>query len=118
MASAKNCVLSGDYKGAYCGLDWVASSPHVYISSNGNIPLTKTTVSNYCVVDEEQHKSATSGILRAGAGALLLGPIGLAAGLSAKSKGIYTVAIEFKDGKKSLIEIDNKLYKQLIRDMF
>lgn len=44
--------------------------------------------------------------------------VGLAAGLTAKRKGIYMVAIEFYDGKKSLIEINEKAYKNLIRDMF
>ena len=48
----------------------------------------------------------------------MLGPVGLLAGLSAKNKGIYTVAIKFKDGKNSLLEVDDKFYKALIKTMF
>ena len=51
-------------------------------------------------------------------GAFFLGPIGLAAGLSAKSKGIHTLAIYFKDGKKSLIEVDDKINKALVANLF
>lgn len=33
-------------------------------------------------------------------------------------KGIYLIAIAFKDGKKSLLEVDEKVYKSLLRKMF
>lgn len=117
---ASNRVLNGDYKNAPCGMCMDAHYSHVEIRDtvDGCIPLTRTTVINYTVVDAEERRSATSGVLRAGAGALLLGPIGLAAGLSAKRKGTYTIAVMFNDGKRSLIEIDEKLYKQFIRDVF
>ena len=52
------------------------------------------------------------------AGVALLGGVGILAGLSAKNKGIFTIAIQWKDGKKSLIEIDDKLYKKFINEMF
>ena len=48
----------------------------------------------------------------------LLGSAGLAAGLSAKKNGIYTVAIQFKDGKRSLLEVDDKIYKAIISKTF
>lgn len=118
MASARDRVISGDYVGAVC---WVSPfDEHVVIddSKRGKIVLTKYTVKEYEVLDVEQHKSGTSGILRAGAGALLLGPIGLAAGLTAKKKGIYTIAIEFYNGKRSLIEVGEKIYKKLVQDIF
>lgn len=38
--------------------------------------------------------------------------------ISAKNKGIYQIAIQFKDGKKSLIEVDDKIYKTLIKSCF
>lgn len=43
------------------------------------------------------------------------GIISTAEGITAKSKGICQVDIQFKDGKKSLVEINYKLYKDLIR---
>lgn len=118
MASARDKVISGDYVGATCSLS--SFDGHVVIKESGKkgILLTNISVKNYEIVDAEQRKSGTSGVLRAGAGALLLGPIGLAAGLTAKRNGIYTIALEFKNGKRSLIEVNEKIYKRLIQDIF
>ena len=57
-------------------------------------------------MDEECVKSAASAVGRAAVGTILLGPIGLLAGVTAKRKGVYTIALEFHNGGKSLIEID------------
>ena len=115
MASARNKVIKGDY----CDLPVYANSNSVNIGVfNVLQKINKTTVESYEVITEEQKKSGTSAVLRAGVGAVLLGGAGLLAGLSAKNKGIYVVAIQFKDGKRSLIEIDEKIYKKLIEVMF
>lgn len=118
MASAKNEVIKGDYVswGVFKGY----KEPYLHLTFGGqtDIVLNKATIESYEVITEEQRKSGTSAVLRAGAGAVLLGGVGLLAGLSAKNKGIYVVAIQFKDGKKSLIEIDEKIYKQLVEAMF
>lgn len=42
----------------------------------------------------------------------------VAGAVSAKNKGIYQVAIQFTDGKKSLIEVDDKIYKAIIQKCF
>ena len=119
MASAREKVISGDYVGANCFAGSFGTPVKICDERKGiRIELTKSNVKNYEVLDAEERKSGTSGILRAAAGAMLLGPVGLAAGLTAKRKGIYMVAIEFYDSKKSLIEINEKAYKNLIRDMF
>lgn len=75
-------------------------------------------MAEYEVLDEKSRKSASSAVGRAAVGAFFLGPVGLAAGLSAKSKGIHTVAIQFTDGKKSLLEVDDKIYKAIISQLF
>ena len=70
-------------------------------------------------ITDEHRKSASSGVARGLVGGALLGPVGLlAGGLSAKSKGIYQIAILFKDEKRSLIEVDDKIYKTLIKVLF
>ncbi len=116
MASAQDRVIKGDYAGAYC---ISLFSDYLYLNVNGaEIPLTKETIQSYEVVDESISKSATSAVLRAGVGALLLGPVGLLAGVTAKQKGIYLILIIFKDGKQSLIEISKKSYNKFIRSMF
>lgn len=111
MARAANMVTAGDYEHTMI----VLPNDVAYI---GNIPLDKTTVESYDVIDESTRKSATSAVGRAAVGAFLLGPIGLAAGLSAKNKGIHTIAIYFKDGRKSLLEVDDEIYKAIVKKMF
>lgn len=32
--------------------------------------------------------------------------------------GDYKVAVQFKDGKRSLLDVDEKIYKTIIRQMF
>ncbi|MGV3465260.1 MAG: hypothetical protein ACO1OT_08205 [Heyndrickxia sp.] len=113
---AKNKVIAGDYQGKA-----VASGFGVVFISNGfksTIDISKETVEEYEIVDESKRKSAASAVGRGLAGSLLLGPVGLLAGLSAKSKGTHVVAIQFKDGKKSLIEIDDKIYSSLMKRLF
>lgn len=81
---AKNKVIAGDYQGK------------VVMSTLGTVTITlgflktlvldKNTVEEYEVMDETHSKSATSAVGRGLVGGFLLGPVGLLAGLSAKSK--------------------------------
>lgn len=117
MASAKNKVIAGDYNGAVisCMFGMVSMCQTI----GKSIILNKDVVEDYELITDEHRKSASSGVARGLVGGALLGPVGvLAGGLSAKNKGIYQVAIQFKDGKRSLIEIDDKCYKTLIKLLF
>jgi hypothetical protein len=120
---AKNRVIAGDYEKK----DLISVFGEVSIVTGWakSVPLTKDTVEGYEIVDEEKRKSAASavgrGLVGGIAGSLILGPVGLIgglAGLSAKSKGVHILAIQFKDGKKSLLEVDDKIYKSLIKKLF
>ena len=113
---AKNKVIAGDYLNKK--VLKIGFTVEISIGFVKGIQLTKETVEEYEVITEETRKSASSGIIRGAVGATLLGPVGLLAGLSAKNKSSHTVAIKFKDGKNSLIEIDEKIYKQLIQNLF
>lgn len=117
MASAANKVIAGDYEKKAV----TVSGSKVVISTGfmKSVTLDRNTVEAYELITDEHRKSAASGAARGIVGGVLLGPVGLlAGGLSAKSKGIYQVAIQFKDGKKSLIEVDDKIYKTLIKCCF
>ena len=113
---ARNEVIAGNYKGRHVGK--YGNEIYLYLNGNEDIKLNKSTVLNYEVIDSENRKSAVSAVGRATVGAVLLGPVGIVAGFSAKRKGIYTVAIEFHDGNKSLIEMDEKRYKIFMETMF
>ncbi|MHA6258358.1 hypothetical protein ACXYMX_00470 [Sporosarcina sp. CAU 1771] len=119
---SKNKVVAGDNvgKSILIARESVFSKQEVFLFTGfiEKIPLNKKTVASYEVITEEHRKSAVSGVSRGLVGGVLLGPVGLLAGLSAKSKGTHTIAIEFLDGKKSLIEINEKMYKILIGTMF
>lgn len=81
--------------------------------------MNKYFVENYELITDEHRKSAASGVSRGLVGGALLEPVGMLAGaMSAKNKGIYQIAIQFKDGKKSLIEVDDKIYKALVKACF
>lgn len=118
MAKAKNMVIAGDYINQP-----VSSFLGVVSIEKGfgkeRTGISKDTVENYELITDEHRKSAKSGIARGIVGGALLGPVGmLAGGISAKNKGIYTIAIAFKSGKRSLIEVDDKVYKAIVTSCF
>ena len=119
----KNTVTAGDYKGGRVELKvkFTKNNEVVIIKPGfigGKVPIDTQHVASYEVIDTESRTSATSAVARGAIGAALLGPIGIAAALSAKKKGLHTIAIQFKDGKNSMIEVDNEIYKTLIQNLF
>jgi len=117
MAGAKNKVIAGDYLGHVVG---ATAGQVMFIKGFGvSVALNKTTVEGYEVITDDIRKSAASGVARGIVGGLLLGPVGMLAGsLSAKNKGIHTIAIAFRDEKKSLVEVDVKVYQALVKACF
>jgi hypothetical protein len=113
---ASNKVVAGDYLNQTVIASF--SSISIMKGFSTTISLDKTTVADYEIVDQTKQKSAASAIGRGLVGGFVLGPVGLLAGLSAKSKGTHMIAIQFKDGKKSLIEIDDKIYSALVKKLF
>ena len=76
-------------------------------------------VASYEVIDKSSVKNTSNMVKRGILGSLLAGDAGLLAGaLSSKNTNTYTIAVEFKDGKRSLIELDDEYYKIFIRDCF
>ena len=114
---AKNKVIAGDYLGKMVCTSF--GETRIILGFSETIVIDKYNVESYEVVDETSRKSAASAAGRAFVGSLLIGGVGLLAGaLSAKSKGVHTIAILFKDGKKSLIEVDDKIYKSIMTAVF
>lgn len=110
---AKNAVIGGDYEGmhVFC----MANMPAI----GSDVPLNRDTVDSVDLIDDNYRKSAKSGLARGIVGGALFGTAGMiAGGLSAKNKGTYHVAVYFKDGKRSLLELDDKHYKVVMRACF
>ena len=118
--AAKNKVIAGDYEKKQIALELTLSGQKAYIQAGliKKVYLDRNTVESYEVVDESSRKSAASAVGRAAVGSFFLGPVGLAAALSAKSNGIHIIAIQFKDGRRSLLEVDDKIYKAIITKVF
>ena len=114
---AKNALIAGDYMGKRL-ISTLGTLQIVTGMGKGEI-IDKFSVEEYELITDEHRKSAASGVARGLVGGALLGPVGLlAGGLSAKSKGVYQVALQFRDGKKSLVEVDDKIYKAIVKACF
>lgn len=115
---ASNSVIAGDYKGNIVAVTFGKIEILTKFGFGKSIEINKNTISEYEIIDEKSQKSVTSAVGRAFVGGLILGPVGWFAGLSAKSKGTHIVAIEFSDGKRSLLEINDNIYRALIKKLF
>ncbi len=114
---ARNMVVAGDYRGL--PVSNINNCVQIYYDKKKYILLDKYEVERYEVLLEENQNSATNMAVRGAVGDAIFGEPGMLAGaLSGKNKGIFTIAIYFKNGKKSLIEIDTKTYKDFIKEMF
>ncbi|WP_291563721.1 MULTISPECIES: SHOCT domain-containing protein [unclassified Clostridium] len=109
---AKNKVIDGEYNGKNVII--TALGITIVTGLFKKVMIDENTVEKYEIFDSEKKTSATSAIGRGVAGSLFLGPVGLLAVASAKKKGVYVIAIEFKDGKRSLLEVDEKIYRKML----
>lgn len=117
MAGARNMVIAGDYQGKAVKLNFGYAA--IATGFGKSINLSKMTVESYELITDEHRKSAASGVARGLVGGALLGPVGMIAGsMSAKNKGIYQVAIQFKKGERSLLEVDDNIYKMIVKNCF
>ena len=116
MERAKNKVISGDYQGKLVG----SSLGNAFISFAFTkfLNLDGTTVENVVSLDDDSQISFASAAMRGLAGEMLLGPVGLVAAATAKRNGVHIVGIKFKDGKRSVLEVDDKIYKAILSKCF
>lgn len=113
---AKNKVIAGDYTGKMVSSSF--GQTFIILGFNKNLYLDKYSVATYELIDEAHNKSAANVFGRAVVGSMFGGLGAIAGATTTKSKGIYTIAVSFNDGKKSLIEVDDKIYKAFIAAVF
>lgn len=79
-------------------------------------PLNKYYISSYTVIDgsNKDQYSFWKGAL----GVALFGGLGAIAGVNGKKKKEYLIAVEWKDGEKSLISLDDEYYKVFVKSNF
>lgn len=110
---AKNKVVNGDYM--YKNVGSVQNHAFIVLGFTKSIRLTKENVESYELLNSEQTNG--SGIMGTMVSGAVFGVAGALAA-SAKKSGIYQVAVNFKDGKRSLLELDEKVYKAFVAGMF
>lgn len=106
-----NRVVAGDYNN--CGISNTFGIVSIVKGFKINIRLDSESLESFEEVDMTEKRSAGKTI----AGGVLFGGIGALLGATSK-KRTHTCKIVFKDGKKSLIELDDDTFKVLQREMF
>lgn len=111
-----NLVIAGDYKNTLVSAPAFGS----ITIGPGLKPkkINKKTVASYEVLSETEQTSSASAVGRAALGSFFLGPAGVAAALGARKKGTHWVAIQFKDGKRSLLEVNDKVFRAITIALF
>ena len=109
----KSCVIEGKYKNIKIDygnrLIWIKTTPQ-------STDFNKWTVSSYTVIDEsnkDQYSFWKGALVVA-----LFGGFGAIAGVGGKKSKEYLVAVEWKDGEKSLLSLDEDAYKVFVKSMF
>lgn len=108
---SKNIVVEGKYKG-----NKVDGGTRLWICTNPSTNINKLYVKSYTVIDESNKNQYS--LWKGALGMALLGGVGAIAGIGGKKKTEYLIAIEWKNGEKSLICIDDEKYKILVKSMF
>ncbi len=103
-----NYVLEGKYKNKK-----IINGGDMLLLDGG---LTKRYISSYTVIDESNKDQFS--FWKGALGVAFLGGLGAIAGIGGKKKKEYLIAIDWKDGQKSLILIDDKYYKVFVTSMF
>lgn len=118
MAKAKNKVISGIYKDFNVSLEL----GRVKISSlweQKTKILTKSDIQAIMPVNATQNKDVGSTIARGLVGGFLLGPAGLVGGaILGKNNEIYVLQVTFKSGATCLLEVDGKIYQEILKIMY
>lgn len=116
MPAASNKVIAGDYKGKLIGGSF--GEAFVALSLTKLLYLNRETVESLTPLDDDSQISVASAAMRGLVGELLLGPIGLVAAATARRNGVHIVGVEFKDGKRCVVEVDDKRYRYMLQSCF
>ena len=79
-------------------------------------PLNRRYISSYTVIDESNKDQYS--FWKGALGVALFGGLGAIAGVNGKKKKEYLIAVEWKDGEKSLISLDDEYYKVFVKSNF
>lgn len=111
MARARNKVIAGDYEGKLVG--FVGAKAYIILSLTNLLYLDAESIEGLELLDRNSEISVGSAAVRGFVGEMLLGPIGLATAATAKRHEAYIIGIVFRDGKRSVVEVDDAICRAL-----
>ena len=118
MKKAQNKVISGDYLNGKIKPTLGVLFINLPLAFKA-IEVSPRTVETIQLVDSDKSKSTSSVIKRGIVGGVIAGGAGaIVGGMTGKEIGVHYVAIYFKDGKKSLVEVDDDIYRRLLKCSF
>lgn len=111
-----NTVVNGDY----CNQRILYRKNSIWLSrKSGDILLDTNTVEKYEAVGNTSLESAANAAVRGYVGASIGGKLGAGIGLlTAKKTGGNVIAVKFKDGKRSVLKLDNKAFQAFVSQCF
>jgi hypothetical protein len=109
-------IIGGDYQGfIITNVGNTIESRFKHRVEGVKLYLNKSTIEHYELMDEKSAKSAVSAVGRAFVGGALLGPVGLLAGITAKTNHNIIVAVQHNGGKQSLLQFDKEGYQHFLK---
>ena len=116
MTKAKNKVIAGDY------VDWdviCGAGKLDFMHRLSRVNLSRNSVLKYELIDESNSGSFWGAFLRGYFSHAILGTAGLlASSIGSAQRKILLLSIEFKNGKRSLIEVDEAHYKKILKVLY
>lgn len=108
---ASNRVVAGSYEGK--PVSSTGRVPFIAIGFANLLDLDAFNVSEIEIIDESSEISVASAATRGFIGEMLFGPIGLAAAGTARRDERYIVGIVFRDGQRSVLDVDGDLFRMI-----
>lgn len=108
----KNTVIDGDYKNCLIKYD---KGKLTLEKENLNLDISNDIIKEYKLIHTIHKRNILDMIARLVIAIYLVGPVGILAIFTSNMYISYhIVSLEFKDGKKSLLKINNRLYEKFI----
>lgn len=111
MMRAANKVIEGTYRGKR--VCHAKTAAFICVGLTETIELNRSTIEEVEIIDESSEISVANAATRGFIGEMLFGPIGLAAAGTARRDERYIVGIVFRDGQRSVLDVDGDLFRMI-----
>lgn len=119
MGMTDNIVAAGDYKNKPIMMSPLRGEVYIQVGITKKVPLNKETIKTYEIQSEKEKANVAGAVGRGLVGGALLGGAGAVVGAATrKKKSLTRIAVEFNDGTRSLIQMDDKIYAKFQEVMF